>query len=148
MGRKHYGKRRNSSFRAIAPFPSVFFLRTFTADKNKTEIVWERVRDPGALYYLFTKQQFFYQTKLKAFAVIMISVFDRTKNIVEKGENARCQHFLLFPTCFQKQLKIVRSQDCVVLSYFEGFVKTSSPFPKQQILLFQTERVWRRQFQI
>ena len=48
-------------------------------------------------------------TKLKAFAddnftvaVIMISVSDRVENIVEKGENAGYQHFLLFQQCFQK----------------------------------------------
>ena len=48
-------------------------------------------------------------TKLKAFAddkfivaIMMISVFDRVENIVEKGENAGYQHFLLFPQCFQK----------------------------------------------
>ena len=33
---------------------------------------------------------------------MMIYVFDRTKNIVGKGENAGYQHFLLFPQCFQK----------------------------------------------
>ena len=32
----------------------------------------------------------------------MISVFDRVENIVEKGENAGYQHFLLFLQCFQK----------------------------------------------
>ena len=32
----------------------------------------------------------------------MISVFDRVENIVEKGENAGNQYFLLFPQCFQK----------------------------------------------
>ena len=35
-------------------------------------------------------------------AKMMISVFDRVENIVEKGENAGYQHFLLFPQCFQK----------------------------------------------
>ena len=39
----------------------------------------------------------------------MIFVFDRVENIVEKGENAVHQHFLLFPQCFL-------------------------PFPKRQIL--------------
>ena len=29
-------------------------------------------------------------------------VFDRTENIVGKGENAGYQHFRLFPQCFQK----------------------------------------------
>ena len=32
----------------------------------------------------------------------MIYVFDRAENIVEKGENAGYQHFLLFPQCFHK----------------------------------------------
>ena len=46
-------------------------------------------------------------TKLKAVADdkthvthLMISFFDRVENIVEKGENAGYQHFLLFPQCF------------------------------------------------
>ena len=33
---------------------------------------------------------------------MMISVFDRVENIVEKGENAGYQQFLLFPQCFPK----------------------------------------------
>ena len=46
-------------------------------------------------------------SKLKAFAdnnlyiaLMMIYVFDRVENIVEKGKNAGYQHFLLFPQCF------------------------------------------------
>ena len=35
-------------------------------------------------------------------AKIMISLLDRVENIVEKGENAGYQHFLLFPQYFQK----------------------------------------------
>ena len=48
-------------------------------------------------------------SKLKAFAddirnvtEILISLSDRIENIVGKGENAGCQHFLLFTQCFQK----------------------------------------------
>ena len=33
---------------------------------------------------------------------MIISVFDRIENIVEKGENAGYRHFLLFPQCFEK----------------------------------------------
>ena len=47
--------------------------------------------------------------KLKAFtddkpnvARVMISVFDRTENIVGKGENVGYQHFLLFLQGFQR----------------------------------------------
>ena len=50
-------------------------------------------------------------TKLKAFAddkinvdKMMISVFHRVENIVEKGVNAGYQHFLLFPQCFKRLL--------------------------------------------
>ena len=50
-----------------------------------------------------------YVTKLKAFAdyeinvaQVMILVFDRVENHVEKGENDGYQHFLLFPRCFQR----------------------------------------------
>ena len=33
---------------------------------------------------------------------MIISVFDRLENIVEKRRNAGYQHFLLFPKCFVK----------------------------------------------
>ena len=33
---------------------------------------------------------------------MMISVFDRVENILEKGENAGHHHFLLNPVCVQK----------------------------------------------
>ena len=52
---------------------------------------------------------FFGRTKFKAFAdnklnvaIIIISVFNREENIVEKGEDTGNQHFLLSPQCFQK----------------------------------------------
>ena len=48
-------------------------------------------------------------SKLKAFADDKINVNEIIKfglewveNIVERGENANIQHFLLFPQCFQK----------------------------------------------
>ena len=47
-------------------------------------------------------------TKLDAFAEdtlnaaeMLVSVFDRGKNIVRKGENAGYQHFLIVSQCFQ-----------------------------------------------
>ena len=62
-------------------------------------------------------------TKLKAFADdklnvarMMIFVLDRVENTVGKGENAGCQHFLLFLQCFPKPiifLGVVKSWDCV-----------------------------------
>ena len=48
-------------------------------------------------------------SKIKAFAddkIILTQklkfVLERVENIVEKGENAGYQHFLLIPQCFQK----------------------------------------------
>ena len=56
-----------------------------------------------------TNEKTFDQSKLKAFADDKIDVTHISKfalrmveNIVEKGENAGYQHFLLFPQCFQK----------------------------------------------
>ena len=42
----------------------------------------------------------------------------RVENIVENGENAGNQHFLLFPQCFQKLslYELLKSWDCVVNS--------------------------------
>ena len=52
-------------------------------------------------------------TKLKAFADdklnvanITISLFDREENTAEKEQNAGYQHFVLFPRCFPKSLKV------------------------------------------
>ena len=64
-------------------------------------------------------------TKLKAFAdnkinvaQMMISVFDRVENIVEKWENAALQHFSPFPKMCSKGLflGVVKSWDYVVKS--------------------------------
>ena len=59
-------------------------------------------------------------SKLKAFADNKINLIKRSKyvsvwveNIVEKGENAHFQHFLLFPQGFQKAsfLRVVKIRD-------------------------------------
>ena len=56
----------------------------------------------------YTKQQYQYGCKLKAFADDNVNmtqklkfVFERIENIVGKGENAGFQHFLLFSQYFQ-----------------------------------------------
>ena len=53
--------------------------------------------------------------KLKAFADTKIIVteklkfvLERVENIVEEGENAGYQHFLLFPQCFQSHYSLDR----------------------------------------
>ena len=45
-------------------------------------------------------------------AEMVIFVFDRDENIVEKGENAGYQHFLLFPQSFQKASSPEKSGLC------------------------------------
>ena len=64
-------------------------------------------------------------SKLKAFADDKLNlaeklkfVLGRVENILEKGENAGDQHFLLFPECFQKASfsGVFKSWDCVVKS--------------------------------
>ena len=62
-------------------------------------------------YYLtlFPYDKFLDSSKLKALADDKMNVTEklkfvrgRVKTIVENGENAGYQHFLLFPQCFQK----------------------------------------------
>ena len=45
--------------------------------------------------------------------------FGSVENIVGKGENAGCQHFLPFPTTFSKGFyeRVDKSQDCVIKSF-------------------------------
>ena len=61
------------------------------------------------LFSPFTKQQNFSTDQIESicrqqieFPSMMIYVFDREENIVERYENAGCQHFLLYQQCFQK----------------------------------------------
>ena len=67
-----------------------------------------------------------YRSELKAFAGNKINgpqklklVLRKVENIVVKGENAGCQHFLLFPQRFQKSfsLTVLNSRNCGVKGY-------------------------------
>ena len=71
MGRKHCGKRRNCSLRAISPYPSVF--KRPVLQTHKTDSLF------GKELKTLRKETF--------------------ENIVGKEENAGNQHFLLF-LCF------------------------------------------------
>ena len=48
-----------------------------------------------------SKSKAFADDKLKM-AIVTISLYDRVENTVGKGENAGCQHFVLFLQCFPK----------------------------------------------
>ena len=50
MGRKHFGKSRNCSLRAISPFPSVFKKACFPG-ASKGVIVWEWVKLRNKIHY-------------------------------------------------------------------------------------------------
>ena len=70
MGRKHCGKRRNCSLRAISPFPTVFWKGSFPG-ASKGVIVWEWVKiqiwSKYGHFYEWTQAEpfffFFFMTK-------------------------------------------------------------------------------------
>ena len=75
----------------------------------KGVIVWEWVNLGFATINSLPNDKMLGLSKLKAFADYKINVnekfnfgFERTENIVGKGENAGYQHFLIYPQCFQK----------------------------------------------
>ena len=77
-------------------------------------------------------------SKLKAFAEEksnvtkkIISVFDRVENIVEKGEIARYEQFLLFPQCFRKACFPGASKGVILWEWVKSFYK------KKTIKVFQ-----------
>ena len=65
----------------------------------------------------WSKLKVFADDKLNAIKTLKF-VMDVLKKIVEKGENGRNQHFVLFPQCFQKAsfLGVVKKRNCVVKS--------------------------------
>ena len=86
-GRKHCGKRRNCSLRAISPFP-VVFSKGLYCKQVKPGLVWERVNPlPNDKILDVTKLKAFADGKLNV-AKMTIFRFCRVENIVGKGENA------------------------------------------------------------
>ena len=80
---------------------------------------------------------------LKAFADNNLNVYqklkfalERVENIVEKGENAGYQHFLLFPQCFQQTSSLGSLKVVMVWLRIKrvSFQSSTNPFPKQLIL--------------
>ena len=110
-GRKHCGKRRNCSLRAISPFPTVF-----SKDLNCKTRINKGLFGKGLKHLLLLRSlkpllndKILALSKMKAFPDKNFNVlqtvqffFDTVENIVEKGENAGDQHFLLFLQCFHK----------------------------------------------
>ena len=83
---------------------------------------------------------------------MMISLLDKVKKIVEKGENAGYQHFFPLPAMFSKvQSTTVDNSSCVVNDQYTAHTPGKSFLTLSQttnLKLFQTEIYCRRQFQI
>ena len=96
-----YPNRIIARYEQFLLFPKCFQKACFP-EASKGVTVWEWVKS-------LPKNKILEITKFKAFAEnkinvvhMMISVFNRSQNIVGKGENAGYQYFLLFPQCYQK----------------------------------------------
>ena len=137
MGRKHCGKRRNCSLRAISPFPPQCFQKACFPGVSNGVIVWEWVNP-------LPDDNILDRSKLKAFADDKSNVtqnikvvFHRIENIEGKEENAGYQYFLLFPQCFQKAFSSSATKGVIVwewvkhLGYREG----------RKVLLLQTVKL-------
>ena len=83
MGRKHCGKRRNCSLRAISPFPAVF-LKDLYCRHVKTRACLGKGSDTNCI-----------------------------ENIVGKGEIAHFEQFHLFPLCFSKAFSSLCSNEYI-----------------------------------
>ena len=59
---------------------------------------------------------------------MIISVFDRVENIVGRGENAKYQHFLLFPQCFEKASLPDTLKGVIMWEWIKVLCKTRSDF--------------------
>ena len=98
--RKHCGKRRNCSFRAISPFPTVFSKGLYCRH-IKTRAYLERVNT-------LSNNKRLDSTKLKAFADDEINFAKMMIYVCEyrtfwgKGINASYQHLSLLPTMISK----------------------------------------------
>ena len=78
---------------------------------------WSKFNMNYMLFNPFRHDQIFYQTKLKAFAddiwnvtKMIISVFDRVKNIVGKGEVACTSNFSFSHNVFKRLLSQTRQK--------------------------------------
>ena len=116
MGRKHCGKRRNCSLRAISRFPTVFSKGLFPRDVKRCHCV--EMGQP------FPKRQILDSSKLEDFADDNFKFEENgrklsrwVENTVGKGEIACYEQFLLFPQCFLKDFNYrhLKTRACLVV---------------------------------
>ena len=86
MGRKHCGKRRNCSLRAISPLPTVFSKGLFPRGFKRCHCVGMKE---------FADDNFKFDENGRKLSKWI-------ENTAGKGEIARYEQFLLYPQCFQK----------------------------------------------
>ena len=92
-GRKHYGKRRNCSLRAIYPSPAVF-PKDLYCRHVKTRAFWgERVNSN------YNYDRILYSSKLKAFADSKFNVLEFVSERVENIVGKKKCWLPVFPTC-------------------------------------------------
>ena len=108
MGRKHCGKRRNCSLRAISPFSTVF-----------SRVVMQRRKNQGLFGKGLTNNFKFDQSGR--------NLSKQVENTMEKGEIARYEQFLFFPQCFQKAYFPGASKGVIVWEWV-------NPLPNNKIL--------------
>ena len=89
MGRKHCGKRRNCSLRAISPFPTVFCKRLVSQGRQKVSLCGNELNH--------------YHTM----PLLMHLTYLALENIVRKGEIANNKQFLLFSQCFLPSMPLI-----------------------------------------
>ena len=99
------GKGEIARYEQFLLFPQCFQNACFPG-ASKGVIVLEWV---NSLPNNLTKLEAFADDKIKVVKMIFF-VSDRVENIVEKGENAGYQYFLLFPQCFQRAFYPVSSK--------------------------------------
>ena len=83
MGRKHCGKRKNCSLRAIAPFPTVF-SKDMYCRHVKPGLVWERF---NLNFPPIQKKQNFKQAQIEEFVDNEVNVKVKMKFVSRRVEN-------------------------------------------------------------
>ena len=84
MCRKHCGKRRNCSLRAISPFPAVFSKDLYLRHVKNQDLFWNGVKCYSNIKFVF---------------------HEKKKDFLGKGEIAGYHHFLVSRNVFQSRQK-------------------------------------------
>ena len=105
MGRKHCGKRRNCSLRAISPFPTVFSKRLVSQGRQKVSLCGNGLSEIDCVICkCFNPLPHNHELKLPCKRSIL-------KTLLEKRENAGNQYFLLFPQLYQTGIIILTTKN-------------------------------------